>query len=81
MELTIYVAVELSDWIRVGGCGWPILMSVMWMTVPSWSFTTSAPTSDSAAEAMKLSRMTEDVWSGTLGVGVMEGGFETSGGR
>ena len=52
-----------------------------WMTAPSWSFTTSAPTSDSAAEDMTLRRMTEDVWSGILGVGATEGGFETSGGR
>ena len=51
-------------------------MSVVWRKVPYRTFTKNAPTSDSAADAMTLRRLTEAMWSGPLGVGGTSGGFE-----
>ena len=80
LELKIPVSVKLSEWLGVVGCGWTSSMSGVRMTVPSWAFTNSDPTSSSKAEDMKLSRMTEAAWSGPLGMGSTEGGFDISGG-
>jgi hypothetical protein len=55
------VVVELSDWSGVSGWGWPSSMRVVRRTVPSCALTKRAPTLASAADAMTLHRMTEDM--------------------
>ena len=61
MEFTVLVVVELSYLNWVGGFRWPISMSVVRMTLRSWGFTKSAPTSASESEAMALRRIAEAV--------------------
>ncbi len=47
-------AVELSTWIGVGGCGWPISSNVVCRGTASVVFSKTAPHSASAAEDMTL---------------------------
>ena len=66
-------AVELSVCLGVGGCGCSSSMSVVQMGTMSWALTNSAPTSDSAAEAMMFLRMGQTVWMGPLSGGWLVG--------
>ena len=44
------VAVALSQWIGVGGCGCPSYRNMRLMVLASLEFRNSAPSSDSAAD-------------------------------
>jgi hypothetical protein len=51
VSLTMLYAVELSVHRGVGGCVWPISVSVTLRGEPLWALWKHAPASDSAAEA------------------------------
>ena len=52
LELRIPLAVELSTFSGVGGCGWPRAVNVWWMGTAAWAFMTTVVVSASAAEAI-----------------------------
>eukprot|EP00957_Ditylum_brightwellii_P212183 15367048-Ditylum_brightwellii.AAC.2 len=54
--LMIQCVVELSTWIGVGGWGWPISVRATCIAAASFAFSTNAPSSASAADAITLHR-------------------------
>ena len=50
VPLEMPAAVLLSQWMSVGGCGWPSSSNVNLMMRPSFTFIKSAPNSTSAAD-------------------------------
>ena len=57
--LTMLTAVVLSTWMGVGGCGCPSLCKIWRITLASWAFRNSAPSSASAADAATTFKMVQ----------------------
>ena len=66
------LAVLLSVWTGVGGCGWPSWRSALRSGSESWQLMKMAPISASAAEDMTFLIIEEIVWIGPLEKGVVE---------
>ena len=69
------VALELSVWIGVAGCGWPILVSVILSVTPSFALWKSHPDSASVVDDITLRMILLTVCIAPLGVGVAMGGL------
>ena len=75
VPLEMPLAVELSVWSGVAGCGWPISTRVVLSTVPSFAFKKRAPSSASAAEDMTCLRILAMLRIGPLGGGGLADGL------
>ena len=69
------VVLELSFWVGVASCGWPILASVILIMTPSFEFWKSPPASDLVADDITLRMILLMVFIAPLGVGVAMGGL------
>ena len=69
------VALELSIWIGVAGCGWTILESVVMSVTPSFELWESPPASASVADNITLRMILLTVFIAPLGVGLEMGGL------
>ena len=75
------VGLELSVWIGVASCRWPILASVILIMTPSFEFWKSPPASDLVADDITLRMILLTVRIDPLGVGVAMGGLVGSAAR
>ena len=75
------VALELSVWVGVTGCRWPILASVILRMTPSFSLCKSPPASDLVADNIILHMILLTVCIAPLGVGGEMGGLVGSAAR
>ena len=75
------VALKLSVWIGVAGCGWTILASMILIVTPYFSFWKSPPDSDSVKDNISFCMIILTVCIAPLGVGVTMGGLVGSAAR
>ena len=73
------LAVELSTWIGVAGCGCPSLRSKVRIGTASWPLMYAEPISVSAAESIPFDIICEMEWMGPLKRGRLTGGVVMSG--
>ncbi len=64
------MAVALSMWIGVGGCGCPISCKMRGMTYASWVLMNNVPSSASAANALQYGAC-------DVGIAIKKDGFST----
>ena len=57
----------LTQWIGVGGCGWPSSYRVSLNIMPPLMLKNNAPNSTSAADASTKGKMVKSVWNALLG--------------
>ena len=48
------IAINLSHWTGVEGCGWTISINAVWMGTSSWALMSTVPNSTSAADVIML---------------------------